>query len=99
MKQFFLIPILILFAYTCLAQNGTINIDKPKADTSVVSMSELREFMVGTVYTTFTVLEDGNISDLKIVRGIQGCTACDQEVLRVLSLMPKWSPGKQNGNL
>lgn len=49
----------------------------------------------GTVYATFLVKEDGTVTDAKIIRGIG--QSCDNEVLRVISLMPKWYPGKQNG--
>jgi len=49
----------------------------------------------GTVYATFLVKEDGTVTDAKIIRGIG--QSCDNEVLRVINLMPKWYPGKQNG--
>jgi TonB family protein len=49
----------------------------------------------GTVYATFLVKEDGTVTDAKIIRGIG--KSCDNEVLRVINLMPKWYPGKQNG--
>jgi TonB family protein len=49
----------------------------------------------GTVYVKFVVEKDGSISDAKIIRGIGA--GCDEEVLRVVKLMPKWKPGKQRG--
>jgi len=49
----------------------------------------------GTVYITFVVEKDGSLSDIKVLRGIGG--GCDEEALRVVKLMPKWNPGKQNG--
>ena len=49
----------------------------------------------GKVYAEFVVRNDGSLSDIKIVRGIG--ELCDQEVIRVLKLMPKWTPGKQKG--
>ncbi|MEI6822636.1 MAG: energy transducer TonB [Bacteroidota bacterium] len=49
----------------------------------------------GTVYVTFVVTKNGNVSSIKILRGIG--SGCDEEVIRVLKLMPKWKPGKQNG--
>ncbi len=49
----------------------------------------------GTVYITFVVWKDGSISDVKILRGIGG--GCDEEVIRVIELMPNWIPGNQNG--
>ena len=52
--------------------------------------------ITGSVAVQFVVNEDGSITDAKVVRGIGG--GCDQEALRMISSMPKWKPGKQNGN-
>lgn len=49
----------------------------------------------GAVYVTFVVEKDGSISNISIIRGIGG--GCDEEALRVVSAMPKWNPGRQNG--
>jgi protein TonB len=47
------------------------------------------------VYVSFVVDSKGNVTDVKILRGIGG--GCDEEALRVVKMMPKWHPGKQNG--
>jgi len=44
---------------------------------------------------TFVVEENGAITEIRVLRGIGG--GCDEEALRVVKLMPKWIPGKQNG--
>jgi len=49
----------------------------------------------GTVYVAFVVDSKGNVTDVKIIRGIGG--GCDEEALRVVKMMPQWHPGKQNG--
>jgi protein TonB len=49
----------------------------------------------GTVYVSFVVSKDGSISEVKTIRGISA--DCDQEAMRVVSMMPPWKPGKQNG--
>ena len=49
----------------------------------------------GRVITRFTVKEDGSIADVNIVRGIS--PSLDAEAVRVLSGMPRWEPGMQNG--
>ncbi|MFC2111539.1 energy transducer TonB [Bacteroidota bacterium] len=49
----------------------------------------------GTVYVTFVIRNDGSLSDIGILRGIGG--GCDEEVIRVIKLMPKWEPGYQRG--
>jgi periplasmic protein TonB len=48
--------------------------------------------IAGTVYARFTVNSDGTICDIIIVRGISGYPSFETEVLRVLTLMPKWKP-------
>lgn len=49
----------------------------------------------GTVYFQFIIDSKGNITDVKILRGIGG--GCDEEALRVIKMMPQWKPGRQNG--
>lgn len=49
----------------------------------------------GPVYLTFVVERDCNISSVAVLRGIGG--GCDEEAARVVSSMPKWKPGRQNG--
>ncbi len=49
----------------------------------------------GTVYVTFTVERDGTITRPLILRDIGG--GCGKEVQRVVSLMPRWIPGKLHG--
>ncbi len=49
----------------------------------------------GTVFASFVVEIDGSVSNVKIVRGLD--TDCDAEVLRVVKIMPKWTPGKNDG--
>lgn len=49
----------------------------------------------GTVYLQFVVDSKGNITDVKILRGIGG--GCEEEAMRVIKMMPQWHPGRQNG--
>jgi protein TonB len=49
----------------------------------------------GKVVLSFVVLPDGSIDYTEIEKGIG--FGCDEEALRVLREMPKWSPGIQNG--
>ncbi len=51
----------------------------------------------GTVYLTFVVEPDGNITDVKPLRGVKGGPGLEQEASRVVKSMPNWKPGKQNG--
>ena len=49
----------------------------------------------GTVFVTFVVEKDGSVSNVTILRGIG--SGCDQESVRVVESMPKWTPGYQDG--
>ena len=49
----------------------------------------------GRVIARFTVKKDGSIGDVNIVRGVS--PSLDAEAVRVLSGMPKWQPGMQDG--
>lgn len=49
----------------------------------------------GTVFANFVIETDGSVSNVKILRGLN--QECDAEVIRVISMMPKWTPGTQKG--
>ena len=52
----------------------------------------------GKVYVTFVIEKDGSISNAKVLRDPCHNYGFGQEALRVVSLMPKWKPGRQHGN-
>ena len=49
----------------------------------------------GQVIVQFVVSENGDIQNARVARGIGG--GCNEEALRVVNNMPKWTPGKHNG--
>ena len=49
----------------------------------------------GRVIVTFVVDSDGSISDANILKSVD--PSLDQEALRLVNSMPKWTPGKQKG--
>lgn len=49
----------------------------------------------GRVTLQFTVGKDGTIRNVRVLRGID--PALDREAVRVVSMSPKWKPGKQRG--
>lgn len=49
----------------------------------------------GTVNVRLVVRADGSLSDLKVLKGLG--YGCDDEALRLVSKMPRWVPGEQNG--
>ena len=51
--------------------------------------------ITGKVYVSFIVDRQGSVTNVKIVRGVD--KNLDAEALRVVSLLPKYKPGKQRG--
>ena len=51
----------------------------------------------GKCYLKFVIWKTGEISNVKVVRGVTGCKECDEEAKRLVMAMPKWNPGKSNG--
>lgn len=49
----------------------------------------------GRVIVSFVVERDGSITDVQVVRSVD--PALDKEATRAVKAMPKWIPGKQNG--
>ena len=49
----------------------------------------------GRVIVQFVVSKTGSISDVRVVRGVD--PSLDKEAVRVVSNMPNWTPGRQNG--
>ena len=56
--------------------------------------SAQKQKVKGRVVAEFIINRDGSVSDLKLVEHLN--LACDNEVLRVLRMMPKWEPGLMN---
>ena len=51
----------------------------------------------GRVVVQFIVNTDGHLSDFEILRGVD--PQLDAEALRVVKSMPKWTPGKDKGQV
>jgi len=49
----------------------------------------------GKVFVKFVVNKDGKVVNPKIARSVS--PSIDKEALRVVSIMPNWTPGKQRG--
>lgn len=49
----------------------------------------------GRVFTRFIINEDGSLSDIVVIRGVN--SSLDAEAIRVVKAMPKWTPGKVDG--
>ena len=49
----------------------------------------------GRVTLQFTIAKDGSVTKVKVIRGTH--PALDAEAIRVVSMSPKWEPGRQRG--
>lgn len=52
----------------------------------------------GTVYVSFYIDKDGAVSDVTTI-GRKIGMGCDEEAIRVIKAMPKWSPGRDHNRL
>lgn len=55
----------------------------------------IKEGIIGKVIVRFVVTKEGKVTDPEIIQSIH--PLLDAEAIRVVKLMPKWEPGKQNG--
>ncbi len=51
----------------------------------------------GKVFLWFVISEDGTISNIKVIKEIPGCPACNDEAIRLVKSMPKWEPAIEHG--
>lgn len=54
-----------------------------------------RAYVEGKVFIEFTIDENGVVKDPHVVKGIG--FGCDEEAMRIMGIMPNWTPAKQNG--
>lgn len=54
-----------------------------------------REGIEGKILVSFVVDKDGSVTDVSIARGVD--PLLDEEAMRAVRLMPKWTPGLLNG--
>jgi len=55
----------------------------------------MKKGVSGKVFVSFVVELDGSITEVLVMRGIG--SGCDEEAVRVIKLMPKWTPGMVKG--
>jgi len=49
----------------------------------------------GRVIVSFIIEKDGTITNVELLKGVEA--SLDEEAMRVVKLMPRWNPGKNNG--
>ncbi len=83
------------FTYTEVMPKADFNLNEYLSKTLVYPKYARKKGIEGRVIVRFVVDEDGGIADVKVMKGIGG--GCDEEAERVISEMPYWQPGYQNG--
>lgn len=56
-----------------------------------------KEGIQGKVFISFTVNKKGEVVNAEVEEGVH--TALNEEALRVVELMPAWTPGKEDGKV
>lgn len=103
---------IILLAFVFMAQVSFAQEDEPRfpgcddpADVDCADM-KMMQFVFsnikhpdgnpgGEVVASFMVKSSGEITDVKIIESLT--PACDEEVTRIVNLMPNWLPAKAEG--
>jgi len=56
-----------------------------------------RKGIEGSVYISFVISVTGKVTEIKVIRSLSD--ECDQEAIRVVSLMPDWKPAMENNRM
>ena len=54
----------------------------------------LKDGVQGRIYLSFIVEKDGQLTNIKVLKGLGA--GLDEESVRLLTISPKWKPGEQN---
>jgi len=65
------------------------------AEHTIYPAEALENNMEGRVFLRFVVASDGSVKRIEIIRGLN--PLLDAEAIRVISTLPAWKPGRQNG--
>lgn len=79
-----------------LFEGGDAGIIKYVAEHTNYPIPAQEEGIEGTVYIRFVVTKSGEVGEAKVMRAVD--PLLEEEALRVIKSMPKWIPGKNNGN-
>ena len=64
-------------------------------NTNIIYPEDAKEMGIeGKVFVSFVIFEDGSVQQISILLGIKGNKSCENEALRLIKRMPKWTPGK-----
>ena len=83
------------FSYVEEMPAAGYNLNKYLAKNIVYPRKERKTGVEGRVIVRFVIDEDGMVDDVVVVQKVS--PRLDAEAVRVISQMPQWKPGKQNG--
>lgn len=58
-----------------------------KTDTAIKTKTVFLKFMIDSI---------GRVSNVTVMKGIKGCKPCNDEAVRVVTIMPNWLPAAEN---
>ncbi len=76
---------------------GTVAMMKYMKDNTQYPAMAREAGISGKCFLKFVVNENGEISNVEVLKGVPGCGDCDREAVRVVKSMPKWKPAKMTG--
>jgi TonB family protein len=80
---------------TAAPKNGMTDFYEKLSEILVYPEEARKSGVEGKVFVEFVVMEDGHLTDFKVVKGIGG--GCDTEAIRALTRMENWEPGMMRG--
>ena len=75
---------------------GQVAMSKFLSENLIYPAQAKKDSIEGRVYVEFVVDSIGKLRDINIIKSLS--KECDEEVLRVISMMPAWKPGRQDHN-
>lgn len=76
-----------------MLSNVSVNID-PKKNRSLPKEDRIEG---GRVIVRFVVEKDGRLTQVSLQEELPKCQPCNEEALRAVNAMPKWTPAMNNG--
>ena len=76
---------------------GTSALKMYLAENVIYPQTAVENGLQGKCFLQFVVTEKGEITDIKVNKGVLNCSERDAESIRMVKSMPKWGPGKVNG--
>lgn len=84
-----------IFSYVEQMPEPSLNINEFLSNNLKYPSHAKEQNIEGKVIVKFVVDSAGNIVNVTVPRSVH--SSLDSESIRVVSMMPKWKPGKQNG--